>query len=155
VILGAGGAARSAALSLVRKGAAVTLLARDPGQAEFVAAAVGCAGGDLEELAGHEWDVLINATPVGGRSAPDASLVPASAHRPGSVVVDMVYDPLETRLLREARAAGCEGIDGLEMLVAQAAVQIETWTGHEAPVEEMRQTALAVARRRQEARPPA
>jgi shikimate dehydrogenase len=70
------------------------------------------------------------------------------AHRAGSVVFEMVYDPLETRLLREARAAGCTTVDGLEMLVAQAAVQFETWTGLAAPLEEMRQTALLVARKR-------
>jgi shikimate dehydrogenase len=57
----------------------------------------------------------------------------------------MVYDPLETRLLREARAAGCTIIDGLEMLVAQAVAQFETWTGVEAPVDVMRKAALFIA----------
>jgi shikimate dehydrogenase len=57
------------------------------------------------------------------------------------VVLDMVYDPSETRLLREARAAGCTVIDGREMLVAQAAAQFETWTGLEAPLEVMRAAA--------------
>jgi 3-dehydroquinate dehydratase/shikimate dehydrogenase len=150
VILGAGGAARAAALALTRKGAAVTLLARDPGQAEFVAAAVGCAGGDLADLRAHGWDVLVNATPVGGAAAPEETLVPAGAHRAGSVVLDMVYDPLQTRLLREAAAAGCAVIPGIEMLVAQATVQFETWTGIEAPAEQMRETAMLVARKRQE-----
>jgi shikimate dehydrogenase len=54
----------------------------------------------------------------------------------------MVYDPLETRLLREAQAAGCRIIDGLEMLLAQAAVQFETWTGLEAPADAMKAAAL-------------
>jgi shikimate dehydrogenase len=71
--------------------------------------------------------------------------LPAEKHRPGTVVLDMVYDPLETRLLREAQAAGCRIIDGLEMLLAQAVVQFETWTGLEAPVDVMKSAALYLA----------
>jgi shikimate 5-dehydrogenase len=88
----------------------------------------------LADLGACDWDVLVNATPAGSAAAPDETLVPARAHRAGSVVFDMVYDPVETRLLREARAAGCTVVDGREMLVAQAAAQFETWTGVEAPV---------------------
>jgi 3-dehydroquinate dehydratase / shikimate dehydrogenase len=145
VILGAGGAARAAALSLSRKGARVTLLARDAAQAAEVAGALGCASGALADAGQHEWDVLINATPVGSRSAPDETPLSASLHRPGTVVLDMVYDPLETRLLREAQAAGCRIIDGLEMLLAQAVAQFETWTGLEAPVDTMKSAALFLA----------
>jgi shikimate dehydrogenase len=57
----------------------------------------------------------------------------------------MVYDPLETRMLREARAKGCATVDGLEMLLAQAVAQFETWTGLEAPVEAMRTAAARIA----------
>jgi len=138
VLLGAGGAARAAALALVRKGVRVTLLARDTRKASAAAAAVGCASGPLSDLAVRNWDVLVNATPVGAASAPEETPVPAELHRPGSVVFDMVYDPRETRLLREARAAGCRVVDGLEMLVAQAAAQFEAWTSLEAPLEVMR-----------------
>jgi 3-dehydroquinate dehydratase/shikimate dehydrogenase len=145
VILGAGGAARSAALALRRKGARVTLLARKPLQAVEAAAATGCAPGALEDLPRHVWDILVNATPVGSASAPDETPVPERLHRRGTVVLDMVYDPLETRLLREAQAAGCKIIDGLEMLLAQAAAQFETWTGLEAPVEAMREAAVRIA----------
>jgi 3-dehydroquinate dehydratase / shikimate dehydrogenase len=142
VIVGAGGAARAAALSLARKGARVVVLARDRARAQAVATAVGCRAGSLADLAGYRWDVLINATPLGGTSAPDRTPVPAERLRPGSVVLDMVYDPLETRLLREAQAAGCRIIDGLEMLLAQAVAQFETWTGLEAPTEAMKSAAL-------------
>jgi 3-dehydroquinate dehydratase / shikimate dehydrogenase len=145
VIVGAGGAARAAALSLRRKGARVTLLARNPRQAAEAAAAAGCAPGSLEALPHHVWDILINATPVGSASAPAETPVPGKLHRRGTLVLDMVYDPLETRLLREARAAGCTTIDGLEMLLAQAVVQFETWTGLEAPVEAMRAAAARIA----------
>ena len=70
---------------------------------------------------------------------------PAALHRAGTVVLDMVYDPLETRFLREAQDAGCTIVDGLEMLLAQAVAQFETWTGVEAPVDVMRQTAAFLA----------
>jgi shikimate dehydrogenase len=142
VIVGAGGAARAAALALCAEGARVTVVGRDPAQAAAVAEAVSCAHGALSDLARYPWDVLVNATPVGGRSQPDASPVPAELHRPGSIVFDMVYDPLETRLLREAQQKGCVIIDGLEMLLAQAALQFEGWTGQAAPVDAMKASAL-------------
>lgn len=138
LVLGAGGAARAAALALGRRGAQVTVLARDPQRAAAVAQAVGCRSGHLGDLAACEWDVLVNATPLGSAGSADETPVPAQVHRAGSVVFDMVYDPVETRLLREARAAGCSVVDGREMLVAQAAAQFETWTGVEAPVDVMR-----------------
>jgi len=145
VIVGAGGAARAAALSLRRRGARVTLVARNAAQAAEVAAAVGCSHGAIADLAGYRWDVLINATPVGSAAAREETPVPAELHRPGTIVLDMVYDPLETRLLREARAAGCTIIDGLEMLLAQAVAQFETWTGLEAPVDVMKAAAVRIA----------
>jgi 3-dehydroquinate dehydratase/shikimate dehydrogenase len=149
VVLGAGGAARAAARALVLKGAETTLLARNPARAREVASEVGCGAGALSTLADRSWDVLVNATPVGGRESEGSTLVPRSLLGKGRIVFEMVYDPLETRLLREARAADCEIVDGLEMLVAQAAAQFEGWTGREAPVEEMRKAALAAL----EARP--
>ncbi len=133
VILGAGGAARAAALALRGKGARVTILARDEAKAAAVGRSVGCAHAPLAELSSRAWDVLVNATPVGSASAPEETPVPAELHRKGSIVFDMVYDPLETRLLREAKAAGCAIVGGLEMLLAQAVAQFETWTGLEAP----------------------
>lgn len=148
VIVGAGGAARAAALALQGKGAAVTVLARDPDRAALVGEAVGCAHGGLAELGRHEWEVLVNATPVGSGAALGQTPVPAEAHRPGSLVFDMVHDPAETRLLREAKAAGCEVVSGTEMLVAQAVAQFETWTSLEAPVEVVRSAALFVAQDR-------
>lgn len=149
VVIGAGGAARAAALALHRKGSKVLVLARDPDKAAFVAGAVGCAHGDLAELRRYTWDALINATPVGSAVVPDESCVPAGLHRPGTVVMDMVYDPLETRLLREAQAAGCTIVDGLQMLLAQAAGQFEAWTGLEAPMDVMKATALVLAQQQE------
>ncbi len=145
-LVGAGGAARAAALALHRKGARVTVLARDPDRARSVAAAVGCAWGDLADGLAQGYDVLVNSTPLGSHAAPEETPVPAPLLREGAVVFDMVYDPLETRLLREARQRGCAVIGGLEMLIAQAVAQFETWTGLEAPLEVMRSAALLQVR---------
>jgi shikimate 5-dehydrogenase len=71
--------------------------------------------------------------------------VPPQLLRPNALVFDMVYDPLETRLLREASAVGCATIGGLEMLLAQAEAQFETWTGLEAPHDVMKTAALLLA----------
>jgi len=141
-IVGAGGASRAAALALHRKAAKVTVVARDAGQARSVAAAVGCAWAELPEGLTRHYDVLINATPLGSHAHPEATPVAAELLRPGAVVLDMVYDPLETRLLREATAAGCRTIGGLEMLIGQAVAQFETWTGLEAPHDVMKAAAL-------------
>jgi shikimate 5-dehydrogenase len=130
----------------------VTVRARRPEQAAEVAAATGCAHAPLAALAEEPWDVLINATPVGSGAQPGKSPVPLAALRPGAVVFDMVYEPRETPLLRAARSAGCRTIDGVEMLVAQAVGQFESWTGKEAPVAAMTEAAL-VAIGGAEARP--
>jgi shikimate dehydrogenase len=145
VILGAGGAARSAALALIRKGAHVTILARDVDKAEEVAGVLGCGAGALHEASMYPWDILINATPVGSGRTIHETPLPAELHRQGAVVLDMIYDPLETRFLRDARAAGGKTVDGLQMLLAQAAAQFETWTGMEAPVDIMKSAALFLA----------
>lgn len=148
LILGAGGAARAAAFALSHRGARVTVLARRSEQASAVAQAADCAWGTLDSLHRRAWDVLVNATPVGSWPGSQESPVATALLRPGRVVFDMVYTPIETRLLREAAAAGCTVIDGLEMLVAQAAAQFESWTGLEAPVEAMREGALQELARR-------
>jgi 3-dehydroquinate dehydratase/shikimate dehydrogenase len=151
VIVGAGGAARAAAFALRASGARVTVVARSTEQASELAASVGCAHGALADLARYPWDILIIATPLGSPAFADQTPVPAALHRPGSIVFDMVYDPLETRLLREAAAAGCTLVDGLEMLLAQAAGQFEAWTGLEAPRDAMKSAAIVAVQEREQA----
>jgi 3-dehydroquinate dehydratase/shikimate dehydrogenase len=148
VILGAGGAARAAALSLRARGAIVVVLARNPTQAASVASTVGCGHGPLEDLPHCTWDILINATPVGSGALRHETPVPAHLHRPGAVVFDMVYDPLETRLLHDARSAGSSVIDGMEMLLEQAAAQFSFWTGKPVPLAAMQDAAVAATRPR-------
>ena len=148
MILGAGGAARAAAVALEERGARVRILARNREKAVQVGAEVGCAAGDLNVLLNADWDILINATPVGGTSLAEQTLVPKALLKKGATVLDMIYDPLETRLLREASQAGCHVISGFEMLLAQAAAQFEVWTGSEAPIDAMRSAALLLAQTR-------
>jgi 3-dehydroquinate dehydratase/shikimate dehydrogenase len=150
VIVGSGGAARAAALALRRKGARVTILGRDLAKAGDAAQAAGCAHGALKDLGTYPWDILLNATPLGSAASPDLTPVPARLHRPGTIAFDMVYDPLATRFLREAQAAGCTIIDGLEMLLSQAIVQFEAWTGLEAPVDAMKSAALFLVQEQEE-----
>jgi 3-dehydroquinate dehydratase/shikimate dehydrogenase len=138
VVLGAGGAARAAAAALAAQGARPTLLAREPARAAEAAAASGSAHGPLERLRDEPYDVLVNATPVGQAPRDGETLVPAALLRAGTIVFDMVTTPRETRLLREARAAGCVVIAGHEMLAAQGYRQFELWTRQDAPRDAMR-----------------
>ena len=100
---------------------------------------------DLAAVAGA--DVVVQATSVG--MAADASVVPAAHWRAGQTVLDAVYHPLETRTLRDARAAGATTVDGLEMLVRQAALQQREWIDLAPDVAAMRRAALAELSRRE------
>ncbi len=135
VVLGAGGAARALVYGLGRAGARVTVLNRTVARADELARAFGAESGPLEALADFEHDILVNTTSVGLKS--DASPVPASALRAGSVVMDAVYDPPMTRLLREADAAGAHVVGGKWMLVYQGALQLEAWADRSAPTDVM------------------
>lgn len=130
-ILGAGGAARAAAVALSSAGARVSIHARRIEQAETVASLVDGVAATLPPLPGT-WDLLVNATPVG--MAPNVNDTPLPDYTfDGATVYDLVYNPLETRLLREAAAAGCRTIGGLGMLVAQAEEQFAWWSGRRPP----------------------
>ncbi len=136
VVLGAGGTARALVYGLRQREASVQVLNRSVERAERLAAELGADGaGPLEALAEHPHDLLINTTSVGLRS--DESPVDAGWLRRDSVVMDAVYDPEITRLLRDARAAGARIVPGKWMLVYQAAAQLELWTEREAPVDVM------------------
>ena len=85
---------------------------------------------------------VINCTPIGMHPHEDVSLVPAALFRPGQVVFDIVYTPLETKLLADARARGLKVISGVEMFINQAVLQFRHFTGVEAPVEVMRRVVM-------------
>lgn len=123
LVLGAGGAARAVVHALRELGLHVGVANRTRERAEGLVREL---GGEVVGLdAPH--DLLVNATSVGMSS--DATPLPRTLLRPGTTVFDLVYRPLETRLLREARAAGCRAQDGLDMLVYQAVEQVEIWSG--------------------------
>ncbi len=129
-ILGSGGAARAVAVAAASRQAVVTVAARKQEAARAIAALVGGTAGEFPPQRGS-WDVLVNATPVGSHKMPGTPM--AGAALDGDVVFDLVYAPLETELLRDAKTAGCRTIDGLEMLIAQAERQFELWTGQRPP----------------------
>ena len=148
-IIGAGGAARAAAFALAGAGAAgVTIINRNWDRAAALAAGVRRAvkcGVDAVPLEGaavatalREATLLVQATTVGGGAQRALSSVPGPMLHPGLFVMDMIYDPQETVLLREARAAGCRTLGGLPMLVYQGARAFEIWTGRDAPLQVMR-----------------
>lgn len=138
LIVGAGGSARAIGFGLLEAGAAVAITNRTAEKGKRLAEELGCPFYGPDELDQVRADVLINATSVGMAPDRDRSPVP-NALLPGfSVVMDIVYVPLRTRLLREAAAAGCGTVDGLAMLLYQGAAQFELWTGEQAPLEVMR-----------------
>ncbi len=132
LILGAGGAARSAAYALRAEGAVVFIAARREATARTLARGISAQVVPWGSADGLDVDAVINATPVG--MAPHVDALPIDLARLRvRVVFDMVYYPLETRFLVEARGRGLTPISGLEMLVGQGARQFEIWTGQSAP----------------------
>ena len=156
VVLGAGGAARAVARALGDAGAHVVVCARRPDAARVAADlathAETCVWEQRAEAV-RAADVVVNATPIGMGENHEVPL-PLDAIQHQHVVVDLVYHPLETPLLRGARARDAAVVvDGLGMLVHQAALQVERWTGRVAPVGAMRAAAAAALERVQDAGP--
>ena len=144
LVLGAGGAARAAVFACAERGAKVSILNRSPAPAAELAREAGAASVTLDQLTpGVRFDVLINATPAGMRGNETTSPLPMD-FLPATLVFDLVYNPLETPLLRAATAGGLVAISGVEMFVHQGARQFELWTGSPAPTAAM-QTAVLQA----------
>lgn len=140
LVLGAGGAARAAVFGLQNRGAEVCLMNRNQERGHSLAKEMNCTFVEWQawDLL-QEMELLVNATPVGMSATRDQSLISAQQLQGGMVVLDMVYRPLETRLLKDAATAGSICVSGLEMLLHQGVAQFEIWIGKEAPVEVMRQ----------------
>jgi len=133
VVLGAGGTARAVVFGLLERGARVRVLNRSPERARLLADELGAeTAGALGDLSRAPYDLLVNTTSVGLRE--DASPVDAAALRAEAVVMDAVYDPERTRLLRDAEARGARTVSGRWMLIHQAAEQVRLVTGQEAPL---------------------
>jgi 3-dehydroquinate dehydratase/shikimate dehydrogenase len=147
LVVGAGGAARAVIHGLLVHGAAVEVFARNKDKAREFVRSYDSGVSWIERVGRTAADVVINATPVGMRGHSDGkSPIRREVLRGRRIAYDLVYNPIETRFLKDAREAGCKTIGGLEMLVAQAAGQFELWTGREAPVELMREAALSKLR---------
>jgi shikimate dehydrogenase len=150
VVLGAGGAARAVVHALANDGAKeIVVVNRSPEPAAVAAALGGTAArvGSVEDVAAA--DLVVNATPV-GMTGPAAGGLPCPAELlgPSQVVVDLIYEPIETAWLRAAAERGARAHNGLSMLVFQAAQAFELWTGRDAPVEAMLQAAGEALRSR-------
>lgn len=145
--IGAGGAGRALAFGALERGAVhVTIANRTKSKAEALAKDLGglASGIGLEELTDqNDFDVIMNSTSVGMIPRVDDSPVDKQLFHKGMVVFDAVYNPLKTKMLKEAEEAGCVIVSGLEMFVRQAAVQFENWfPDTEAPLDTMRQVVL-------------
>jgi shikimate dehydrogenase len=169
LVLGSGGAARATVLALAEAGASwVGVVARREAEAEATAALAGAVGAVSTVAAVSEADLVVNATPVGMSGplgmvgltaphevAPDAAELPFGLEEaklgPGQLVVDLIYAPATTPLMAAARRRGAEAVNGLGMLIHQAAHQVRRWTGRDAPVEVMSAAALNELRKRAEA----
>jgi len=140
VVLGAGGAARAVVAALAGVGAdRVTVVNRTQARAAAAADLAGAAGRVGAEGDVAAADLVVNATPIGMAATPGAGRLPPGGElvHAGQVVVDLVYHPVRTPLLIEAGRRGATVVDGVGMLVYQAARQFERWTGQPAPVEVM------------------
>jgi shikimate dehydrogenase len=153
-IMGAGGVARAIAYVLAGNGAQLFILNRtqELDWAEELAGwisrhfrirakALDLGEDNLKDVL-EQSNILINATSVGMAPDKDSTPLPARLLREGLVVFDAVYNPVETRLLKEARVAGAQTIGGLDMLVWQGAIAFEIWTGQPAPFETMKREVL-------------
>ncbi len=140
LIAGNGGAARGAAFALAEAGAKLAITGRNPDRVRALAKATGAEALAREQAEARDFDVLVHATPLGMCPNVNETFFP---HRiPAAIVFDMVYNPLETLLVRSAKQAGKIVIPGLEMFIEQAVRQFETWTGEAAPKSVMERAAL-------------
>jgi len=157
VVLGAGGASRAVCFALASLGCAITILNRS------VPKALDCAA-DMQKYAGRAFavlelnrdnlaaaladaDLVVNTTSLGMSPHPDVSPVDRSLLKRRHVVIDIVYNPVKTRLLREAEKAGARTQGGLDMLAWQGALSFEMWTGRRAPFDVMRRAAAEALKR--------
>ena len=146
-VLGAGGSARALVAGLCELGCNVTIYGRSADKARRFAKEFSCAARSWEERADRKGDILINCTPIGMWPAMGESPVPAEALSGCDLVFDLIYRPLETALLRAAAAAGCKTLNGVDMFVRQAAMQLELWTSQSPDVASARDALTQELRR--------
>ncbi len=138
LIIGAGGAAKAIGFMLKEQDVAVSIVNRSRKRGEALARSLGCPFVPLVDIEGAKGDILVQTTPVGMYPHIDQCPVPENILEQGMVVMDIVYLPAETRLLKLAKNRGCVTISGVDMLIHQGAEQFRLWTGLDPPVASMR-----------------
>jgi shikimate dehydrogenase len=137
LVVGAGGAANAIVYGLTKEGGKVKIINRTISKAEELAKRFNTKFGGLEELRNiSEYDIVMNATFVGFKNS-NESLIPKEALSKNQIVFDTVFQPLESKLIKEAKEIGCKTVPGWKMLLYQAVWQFEKYTGEKAPVEIM------------------
>ena len=152
LLLGAGGAAKAVAFHIVEEVEKLVILNRGAKKALDLAEVLGRKTGkdvvgaslssDLVQKNLGDSDVLINSTSVGMYPNSDQTIVSPKWLRPTLTVMDIIYNPIETRLVKDAKAKGAQVVSGLEMLVYQGGASFEIWTGYSAPVSIMKESVL-------------
>ena len=154
VIIGSGGAARAVAITLAVREGVASIVILGVIKEELKKLARDVARNCAAKVEGHiiedkrlssalkKADILINASPLGMHPEEDSIPVPASLLRAELDVFDVVYNPLETKLIREAKKRGCRTVPGVEMFLNQGVLQFEMWTGRKAPVDLMRRIVM-------------
>ncbi len=143
LIIGSGGTAKAIGFGVKASGARLTVTYKSNKQrGQQLAGMLDCQCVPVDDARDLPVDVLINCSPVGMHPNVEETPFPTRNLKPGTVVFDSVYNPPETRLIREARAAGCIAISGVELFINQAVDQFELWTGKKAPVQAMRDALL-------------
>jgi 3-dehydroquinate dehydratase/shikimate dehydrogenase len=140
LIAGNGGAARGAAFALSDAGAKIALVGRNADRVRALSKICNAEALGREQLAGRHFDAVVHATPLG--MFPNVGECFFNGHIPGDIVFDMVYNPLETVLVRRAREQGRTVIPGIDMFIEQAVRQFEIWTGETAPRSAMQKAAI-------------
>jgi 3-dehydroquinate dehydratase/shikimate dehydrogenase len=149
LVAGNGGAARGAASALIEAGAKVSLVGRNPDRVRALARMCGGEALLRHQAEARKFDVVVHATPLG--MFPNVNDCFFRNSIPGEIVFDMVYNPLDTLLIQNARQQGKTVIQGLEMFIEQAARQFEIWTGETAPRAVMEKAALEALEAKSEA----
>jgi shikimate dehydrogenase len=142
LLVGAGGAARAIGFGILAEGGKPVVVNILEDEGKTLAKDLGVDYYHLSEFNQLEGEIVINATPVGMTPNIDAMPVDKADLNSDMVVMDIVYNPLKTRLLKEAEALGCRTVDGVSMFVYQGVAQFEMWTGEKAPVDLMREIVL-------------
>jgi len=141
-LIGAGGGARAVGFGIKQQGSRLTILNRTREKGEKLATDLNCEFKPISEIKRLPYHIVVNATSAGMKPHNDSTPVDTDLLESGIVVMDMVYNPLKTRLLAAAEKIGCTTVDGVSMFVNQGAVQFELWTGRKASVDVMRRVVL-------------